>query len=95
MAAHRQRAVAGVDEVHRGPHDGAQGFVQVQTSGDREHGLDEAVHPIARTDHHFDPIGDLAEQAAQHLPRHRLVSRIAAAPTVVRHRSTPYSQLLE
>ena len=47
VPAHAQRPVAGVDEVDRGVHDRAEGFVQFEPGGHDQHGFNQTVESVA------------------------------------------------
>ncbi len=64
VAPHAECAVAGVDQLDRGVHDGAQGGVEFETRGHHEHGLDQAVESVATLHDLLDAILNLGEQFA-------------------------------
>lgn len=76
MPEHSERAVAGVDQTGSGAHDGVQRLIQIQPGGHRQHGLDQAVHPVPGVDDLIDPILHLAEQLPQPQLRERLTHRV-------------------
>ena len=64
VAPHAECSVAGVDQLDRGFHDGAQGGVEFQTRGHHQHGLDQAVESVAALDDLLDAILNFGEQFA-------------------------------
>ena len=62
---HTQRPVPGVDEVHRGLHDTAQGRLQLDARGDGEDRVQQALHPAPRRDHLGQPLLHLAQQLVE------------------------------
>ena len=65
VAAHPQRPVAGVNQLDRGVDDGLEGGVQLEAGGHHQHGLDQAVQPVAALDDLLHPVLDLDEELAQ------------------------------
>jgi hypothetical protein len=61
-AEHAERPVPGVDEVDRGLHDASQGGLQLETRGDRENRVEQALHPPPRRDDLGEPLLHLPQQ---------------------------------
>lgn len=59
LVQHPQRAVAGTDQLHRGGHDPPQHHRQVQFAADRQHRIDQGLHPPVRAGEPLDLLGDL------------------------------------
>ena len=65
VAAHAQRSVMGVDQLDSGVHDRAEGFVEFESGGDHQHGVEQSVQPVAALDDLLDAVLDLHEQFTQ------------------------------
>ena len=70
---HAQRPVTRVDKLDGGVHDRAQRGVEVELRCNHQHGLDQAVKPVAPLDDLRDAFLDLGQQ----LPQPQLRQRIA------------------
>jgi len=51
--------------LDRGVDDGLEGGVQLEAGGHHQHGLDQAVQPVAALDDLLHPVLDLDEELAQ------------------------------
>ena len=65
VAAHAQRAVAGVDQLDSGVHDGAQRRVELKTRCHHQHRVDESIEAVPALDDLLDPVLDLTQEFAQ------------------------------
>ena len=85
VADHAERAVARLDQRHRGLDDLAEHDLQVQVATDRDDGLQQDVDPVAGGQHRLEPGLQLGEQVVKAelgqdgagLWIHRRVSRVA------------------
>ena len=68
VPAHTERAIARVDQFDRGVDDRPQGFVELESRGDRQHGLDQTVEAVAALDDLLDAVLYLDEQFTQAQP---------------------------
>ncbi|GAA3244814.1 hypothetical protein GCM10020256_70930 [Streptomyces thermocoprophilus] len=64
-ADHAERRVLGVHERRRRLHDAAQRLLEVQFAADRQHRLQQAVHPVAGAAGGVDPGLQLLQQLVQ------------------------------
>ncbi len=58
--AHAERTVTGIDQLDGGVHDRTQCVVQVQSGGDDQHRLDQAVHLVPDPGDLGNPVLDFA-----------------------------------
>ena len=78
VPAHTQRPIPGVYELDRGVHDRAERFVQFEPRGDDQHGVEQAVEPVAALHDLLDAVLDLYEQLSEPQLGQRVAQRAHA-----------------
>jgi hypothetical protein len=80
-AEHPQRAVTGINQLHRGLHDALQGGVQLQPGTHRDHRIEQPLQPVPDLDDLGKPVLHFLQQLIQPQPgqpsRRRSRARIA------------------